>query len=1319
MARRRRLQLGDRSPDGAGLRPEPPSTSGGPPGEEPTLEFRLLRPRDLVALDVRCYRCALVEGEGKRPAEIIRDEEGAWLEVLFRFQHVGERAYYQVRGDVPKVPLAQAPKGSQADALQGPPKREKDSGSSGQEGLDGDDPPTAARAANGSRLCFDVPEDEAIEFTIEGVLAALSRLPLRVSPGAAPWSPRQPERDFRALVLTEVPGAVLTLGEQGPQLLSEGQAKRRGLAVTPLRQKPKGARGLLSAAGDLRLLRAAVTNEATVGSDRVEIAQGVGQEIVAAPTIGRLVAAETRAKPPADKRLPRPPAADQTAIEAPYRLILSPSSLGGFAHATRPVAAESDASRVELWHSRLGVRAEDPATGRVSVDERESEQRIVRAIWGRDLDPRDELNLYRAMGDEGARNAPFRMSLDARDRAILVRQTADPTVIAPRPVDARRLHLSALGAWLDLHAEWNAKEIEAYAKDAPSILAWDHVAPEGRDQYVRVVYPGYLFPFGHACALVKVTERKVADAGEFPQARLYQRKFLVAGEPVRNYDSRDLPFKRVALRPLVTPDLDDPEPSGPAEKRASEAVANAFDSVGIKLILGLEGDPGGAAGIMPGDLFWPVVEGRKFRFTLDCVDHAGDSVQLRAPLLFVAAHLGEDDQKATIEGMYRTDATVEGEAQQVSLAAPEVPGDTAIEAASFSFAGTPGDPGKLTSTPRMEAVTGVVPAMRRLLSSQAPASTFAYDKGYVDNDFAGAGKGDVFARALDEENPAKVLYENTAEAGGLIAPNFPVGGLSRTLGPVGDVASIAKGEFQPEQFFASLGDDLPKLFGVVDLTDLLDEVSDSLDAAPRFLTEALDTATGLIADLSRLVASLEAAVERVKGSAEAELKAFERRLDGIREQAEEAVDEVLEGVAKLQEIGEETESGILDAPLKAVEKQLDELGKLLDEAPLPPAVRAELERLLAALEPLLAGGARVAETIERVAEMAAGLAAGNPSLRARYEWRPRLKNWPAEDPILAFDSPETALRLSVEARASAGGDAGLDAAAELGPFEIRLVPPDFHIVTLRFERVAFRGGSDRKPQVDVLFEDIRFEGILSFVNTLSEVIPFDGLSDPPYVTVDAAGARAGFDLGLPNLSVGAFSLENINLGLEARVPFIGKGEAVTVGFDFCTRERPFALTVMAFGGGGYFGLRASPTGIEMLEGALEFGARVSVDFGVASGSIEAMGGIYYRMEEGKTTLTGYFRLRGEVELLAIASVSLTAELSLTYREKEGGKSEMYGQARVTLEVELLFIEVSASFTIKRSFAGAAGDPILAEALDLNAKGESRAWSDYCLAFAGD
>jgi hypothetical protein len=243
-------------------------------------------------------------------------------------------------------------------------------------------------------------------------------------------------------------------------------------------------------------------------------------------------------------------------------------------------------------------------------------------------------------------------------------------------------------------------------------------------------------------------------------------------------------------------------------------------------------------------------------------------------------------------------------------------------------------------------------------------------------------------------------------------------------------------------------------------------------------------------------------------------------------------------------------------------------------------------------------------------------------------------------------------------------------------------------------------------------------GVLGFIDTLQELIPFDGFADPPYVDVSTDGVTAGFDLALPNLAVGVFSLENISLGADVRVPFLG--DAVTVGFYFCTREKPFRLTVMCIGGGGFVGLRLSPKGLVLLEMALEAVASLSVDFGVASGSVSVAVGVYLRLEGEAGSLTGYVRIRGEVDVLGLISASITLELSLTY-EFDTGK--MVGRASLTIEVEIFFLSFSVEVSCERRLAGANGDPTFAQILGVPEDGTPladvpAAWSQYCGAFAG-
>jgi hypothetical protein len=228
---------------------------------------------------------------------------------------------------------------------------------------------------------------------------------------------------------------------------------------------------------------------------------------------------------------------------------------------------------------------------------------------------------------------------------------------------------------------------------------------------------------------------------------------------------------------------------------------------------------------------------------------------------------------------------------------------------------------------------------------------------------------------------------------------------------------------------------------------------------------------------------------------------------------------------------------------------------------------------------------------------------------------------------------------------------------------------------------------------------------------IKDLIPLDGFSDPPFVDVDASGLSAGFTLALPNVSVGVFALSNISLGADIQVPFLG--EMVTIGFDFCSRERPFTLQVTFIGGGGWFGLRVSPKGIDVLELGLEAGATLSIDLGVASGSISAMIGIYLRLEGEGGSLTGYFRLRGEVDVLGLISASIELYLELHYDFDTG---KMVGTATITVEVDVLIFSGTVKISCRRQFKGSNGDPTF-EQLMAPEQGTSSAWSDYCTAFA--
>lgn len=1236
----------------------------GPTAGQPGRRFRVLRPDDLVVLDVLCWDLDLVGGAGG-PA-LVPTGADSRLEIRFPFQHLGERAFYRVEPVPPNDPAE-------------PP----------------DPPPVQALAARGSRLVFAVPATERIPYSIEGVLAAMSRLPLLVAPLAAPRAIAANVGVVVAvaeltggLVLARTPAGMLVV--TAPATPSRGRAAKKPAAAGGA----GGVSSVLSTANSLRTARAILAEESAIDlSGRALARTPIGREPGGAGRFDRgfgdLLMPRPERRPL--RRRPRAPTDEETAIEAPFRLIISPSALGGFAHSPTAASAPADLLRVELWHSRLGVRWVDPDDGSVSIDETRNPQRAVRAIWARDKE------FLAPDVDPPTGESPFRMSLNPRDRVILVRQTADPAVAPPEPADAKRLYLSSLGAYLDLHGRWDTEPYSTLSLGA--IQSWDHEAPMGRDQFVQVVYPGYLFPFGFRAAMVKVTERKILDAAD-PQAYLYQRKFIVVGQPVRTFDDRRMPFRQVAVRPLVTPDISDPEPPGP-------------------------NSPGGEL------LFWPIVNNVKFDFTLDCVDHAGRRVRVQTPLLFVGAELPRDDlglPATKIKTTY-TDATernIDASGQSVAYAATTKAGDTSLETAVLRFVGEPGPPGSLTSTPSLENADVVVPAMRHLAPS-APTTEVAYATPYLSSGFSGANtEAQVF---LALKSAATISFgQGTDKAGGFVQPDLPVRGLSRALGAVGeidDLVNMPPGQkFNPDKFLAGV---LPKLFGLFELTDILKAVG--LDGAPKFITEQLDRIASLLADLEELKGVVERSIDRLgddaaNGATTAlrdQAQAARTALDNIRAQLGDAVDDLVEAVENLLDL--QTPSSVADvtaavsAALGALAGFVDTLGGIVREQPLPAPVKAELERLVNALDPVL-DAADIASTIDHITQFVNGIDPSGLAVRAKFTWRPTLTNFPdvppevAEEQALFMVRPDGFL-LSVEARASGAAGVGADVLAELRDFALNLFP-GAPLMRLAFDRVAFRAASGRKPEVDVAFRGIQFVGVLSFIETLKELIPFDAFSDPPYLDVSSDGVVAGFDLGLPAVAVGVFALENISLGADVRVPFLGE-EALTVGFHFCTRDKPFRLTVMMIGGGGFVGIRLSPKGLVLLEMSLEAGACLSINLGVASGSVSIMVGVYLRLEAQAGSLTGYFRIRGEVDVLGLISASITLELSLTY-EFETGK--MVGRASIEIEVEVFLLSFSVTVSCERRLAGSNADPTFEQQIGVLPDGSSPGWDDYCAAFAG-
>ena len=353
--------------------------------------------------------------------------------------------------------------------------------------------------------------------------------------------------------------------------------------------------------------------------------------------------------------------------------------------------------------------------------------------------------------------------------------------------------------------------------------------------------------------------------------------------------------------------------------------------------------------------------------------------------------------------------------------------------------------------------------------------------------------------------------------------------------------------------------------------------------------------------------------------------------------------------------------------------------------------------------------------------------------KVKLEWSPKLKSYPgANDPLppAIFEPIDENMKISVEmmAQSSANEKPGIEIYSKIGKFNINIIgkevkgQKDLHFLTLKFDKIEFKSTSSKKPEVDVVFKGIEFAGPLSFVNTLTDIIPFDGFSDPPNLDVTESGISAGYSLEIPAITVGVFSLQNLMLGANFTVPFIN--DPITVKFFFCERHEPFLLTVYVFGGGGFFTLTVTPKGFYILEAGFEFGLCLAMNFGVAKGSVKAMGGIYYSLvqntntnTENEVTLIGYFHISGKVDVLGLISASILLALDLIY-ETVGNK--VTGEASIKIEVEVLFFSATVQVKCKKQFAGAKGDPVFAEIMNkyMDEEGEEHdPWREYCEAFA--
>jgi hypothetical protein len=382
-------------------------------------------------------------------------------------------------------------------------------------------------------------------------------------------------------------------------------------------------------------------------------------------------------------------------------------------------------------------------------------------------------------------------------------------------------------------------------KQQLDLSEWIHLATQGRDHYVRIVYEGELWPFRHKAALIKVTERKFLAHDGIVEAHLVQRNFIVVRQPeVAFADSaRAIPFKQVQLTTKVTPSIAEPVPidnglpAGDANYRATHR------SFWVEVMTG-------------------AASRQKFPFHGVGRDIAGGSVDFSVPMLFVSvSDLADPANMALVRDAYNALSMLEQRSVRIpgqpltfapARAGPAPANDnTRLAARTLNFVvNAAGD------APRMLLAEVNIPAIQQLLNTDAP-TTIRYFQRYLDEGIdAAANPTGVFAEVVKQapgsytpQSPFDGLVADTLgvafssdKAGGFATPDMGVSCLSSALGSLaGDVAKAAGDTFDPSGFFPPGG--LARIFGSFDLADLL-SVSTHGQNAPKIQTESKDIPGG-------------------------------------------------------------------------------------------------------------------------------------------------------------------------------------------------------------------------------------------------------------------------------------------------------------------------------------------------------------------------------------------------------------------------------------------------------------------------------------------
>jgi hypothetical protein len=349
----------------------------------------------------------------------------------------------------------------------------------------------------------------------------------------------------------------------------------------------------------------------------------------------------------------------------------------------------------------------------------------------------------------------------------------------------------------------------------------------------------------------------------------------------------------------------------------------------------------------------------------------------------------------------------------------------------------------------------------------------------------------------------------------------------------------------------------------------------------------------------------------------------------------------------------------------------------------------------------------------------------------RFSWEPRLRSFPAEgtpktfvvtddfepplpDPADAFDGEQTRALLSL--RTCIPGDTTFEASLER--FALQL-PPFAPAVAIVFRRVQFRDVNGMSS-VDTDIADWSFINALNWLEPVKDLLLDTlGLGSPTF----DGGIFIDFELPVPGFALGIVGVQGLEIALGVDLPNAGSS---SVEFGMCSRERPFTITVLGFGGTGSFGVQVDATDIVYIEGSLAVCYELAVDFVIATASVSVAFGAFVQYQAGVVEFGAYVQVTGSVSIIGLIKITGQVTVALIYSPNTkilrgvavltGEVSSLFGKRSVSHELE---VEVTVGDRASRLVAGllpaAAGDA--ETVLSFRDRFCLSEWQRYCGAFA--